>query len=157
VRTSDAGGAEPSRDVGPPGGAGPAATASAEWVITEAVVAAVAAHAASTVAGVVRLEPGLLGLVGSVSRSARQHSKGLDPAPTEGVRVTFNQTSRAPQDRRRVWLEVDVVTSAQDQAAAVGHAVQRTLTRAVTAATGLAVDGVTVSILDVDLAGTGGR
>ena len=156
MRTTDAGGTEPSRDAEPLGGVDPADATSAEWVITEAVVAAVAAHAARTVAGVVRLEPGLLGLVGSVSRSARQHSKGLDPAPTEGVRVTFNQTSRAPQDRR-VWLEVDVVTSAQDQAAAVGHAVQRTLTRAVTAATGLAVAGVTVSILDVDLTGTGER
>ncbi len=66
-------------------------------VITEAVVTAVAAHAASTVAGVVRLQPGLLGLVGSVSRSARQHSKGRTGPDRRGAGDV-----RASPVRRRI-------------------------------------------------------
>ncbi|WNV88443.1 Asp23/Gls24 family envelope stress response protein [Umezawaea sp. Da 62-37] len=114
----------------------------AEHVISKPVVAAVAAHAARGVVGVSRLEPGLAGLVGSVARTARQRFKGLDPAPTEGVRVHVDV---------RVWLEVDVVTSADDQAAAVGRAVQRAVARAVTNATGLAVAEVAVSVLEIEL------
>jgi uncharacterized alkaline shock family protein YloU len=114
----------------------------AEHVITKPVVAAVAAHAASGVTGVVRLEPGVAGLVGSLARTARQRFKGLDPAPTEGVRVRLDE---------RVWLEVDVVTSAVDQAAAVARAVQRAVARAVTEATGLPVAAVSVAVLDIEL------
>lgn len=124
-----------------------------DWVIKEPVVAAVAVHAAQAVPGVVRLEPGLLGLVGSLARSASQRISGLDPAPTAGVRVSFERTLGAPPDQR-VSLEVDMVTSGQDQAAAVAQAVQRAVSRAVTAATGLTVTGVTVSILEIELAGT---
>ncbi|MFD9737942.1 Asp23/Gls24 family envelope stress response protein [Umezawaea sp. NPDC059074] len=114
----------------------------AEHVITKPVVAAVAAHAASRVVGVVRVEPGVTGLVGSVARAARQRLKGLDPAPTEGVRVRMDGDVR---------MEIDIVTSAHDQAAAVARAVQRAVTRAVTAATGLPVAAVTVCVLDIEL------
>lgn len=114
-----------------------------EWVVHKPVVAAVAVHAATQVAGVVRLEPGLVGLATSMARVARQKIKGLDPAPVEGVRVEIDGTS--------VRVALDVVTSGQDQVAAVGQAVQRAVTSAVTTATGLTVAAVSVSILDIEL------
>jgi uncharacterized alkaline shock family protein YloU len=113
-----------------------------EFVISDAVIASVAARAAETTSGVVRLEPGLKGLVTAWSRAARQRWKGLDPAPAEGVRVRVMDGV--------VSIHVDLVTSAVDQAAAVGQAVQRAVSRAVTVETGLVVDRVTVSILDIE-------
>jgi uncharacterized alkaline shock family protein YloU len=82
-----------------------------------------------------------------VARSARQRIKGLDPAPTEGVRV---EVARATGSGT-VELEVDVVISGQDQAAAVARAVQRAVARAVSDATGLTVAAVSVSILDIHI------
>jgi uncharacterized alkaline shock family protein YloU len=116
-----------------------------EWVVGASVTAAVAVRAAAEVPGVVRVEPGLIGLVGSVVRAARQRIKGLDPAPTEGARVEFDQVGGG----QAVRVEVDVVISGQDQAAAVGRAVQRAVACAVTEATGLPVTGVRVSIIDI--------
>ncbi|HEV7976774.1 Asp23/Gls24 family envelope stress response protein [Amycolatopsis sp.] len=113
-----------------------------EFVISDAVIASVAARAAVTTSGVVRLEPGLKGLVTAWSRAARQRWKGLDPAPAEGVRVRVMSGV--------VSVHVDLVTSAVDQAAAVGQAVQRAVSRAVTAETGLVVDEVAVSIMDIE-------
>ncbi|MFD8493013.1 Asp23/Gls24 family envelope stress response protein [Amycolatopsis sp. NPDC059657] len=113
-----------------------------ESVIAEPVIAAVAAYAAATVPGVIRLEPGLRGLAGSVVRTARQKIKGLDPAPTEGVRVTI--------EKGEVRLEIDLTSSGFDQVAAVGQAVQRTVARAVADATGLTAASVTVSIVDIE-------
>ncbi|GAA3557421.1 Asp23/Gls24 family envelope stress response protein [Amycolatopsis ultiminotia] len=120
-------------------------TVEAEYVIADPVVASVAARAAIETSGVVRLEPGLRGLVTAWTRAARQRWKGLEPAPADGVRV------RTVEGRRIV--EVDVVTSGVDQAAAVGRAVQRAVTRAVADQTGLSVAAVTVSILDIEAAG----
>jgi uncharacterized alkaline shock family protein YloU len=115
----------------------------AECVVAPPVVAAVAVHAAGAVSGVVRLEPRLTGLVTSMVRAARQRVKGLDPAPTEGVRCDIVDG--------QVWLEIDLVTSGQDQAIAVARRVQHTVARAVTSATGLAVASVTVSVLDIEM------
>jgi uncharacterized alkaline shock family protein YloU len=116
-----------------------------ECVVGASVVAAVAVHAAETLPGVVRVEPGLFGLLGSVGRTARQRIKGLDPAPTEGARVEFAQAD----GENGVRVEVDVVISGQDQAAAVAHTVQRAVASAVTEATGLTVAEVDVSIIDI--------
>jgi uncharacterized alkaline shock family protein YloU len=113
-----------------------------ECVVGAPVVAAVAVSAAAAVPGVVRVEPGLVGLVRSAVRATRQRIKGLVPAPTEGARVEFERADT-------VRVEVDVVISAQDQAAAVGRAVQRVVAGAVTEATGLRVAEVGVSIIDI--------
>ncbi len=123
----------------------------AEWVIAEQVIGAVTAHAASRVAGVVRLEPGLAGLAAQAARSARQKLHGLAPAPTEGVRVRVDRSTVPPVLR----VSVDLVTSGQDQAAAVAQAVQRRVTRAVVDATGLTPQSVKVSITDIDPHGAG--
>lgn len=129
--------------------AGTARAPEFECLIGASVVAAVAVNAAAAVPGVVRVEPGLVGLLGSVVRAARRRIKGLDPAPTEGARVEFEQTDGQNDDATTVRVEVDVVISGQDQATAVAHAVQRAVTGAVTEATGLPVAEVGVSILDI--------
>ncbi|MET7990337.1 Asp23/Gls24 family envelope stress response protein [Amycolatopsis sp. NPDC005232] len=118
-------------------------TGEAEYVIADPVVASVAARAALDTPGVVRLEPGLRGLVTAWTRAARGRWQGLDPAPIDGVRVRGVEGGLS--------VEVDVVTSAFDQAAAVGRAVQRSVTRVVAEQTGLAVDAVVVSIVDIEL------
>ncbi|AUI57299.1 Asp23/Gls24 family envelope stress response protein [Amycolatopsis sp. BJA-103] len=118
-----------------------------ETVISPPVIAAVAAHAAAKVPGVVRLEPGLRGLAGSLTRIARQRIKGLEPAPTEGVRAFLDH------DPPGVRVEIDVSLSGLDQAAATAQAVQRAVSRAVTEATGLTPSAVSVSILDIEILG----
>jgi uncharacterized alkaline shock family protein YloU len=50
----------------------------------------------------------------------------------------------------RLTVQVDLVTSGVDQAAAVGRAVQRSVTRVVAEQTGLAVAEVVVSVLDIE-------
>jgi uncharacterized alkaline shock family protein YloU len=100
------------------------------------------APAALATPGVARLEPGLVGLVTAWTRAARQRWKGLDPAPADGVRV---RTADG-----RLTVQVDLVTSGVDQAAAVGRAVQRSVTRVVAEQTGLAVAEVVVSVLDIE-------
>ncbi|MEC3975639.1 Asp23/Gls24 family envelope stress response protein [Amycolatopsis sp. H20-H5] len=115
---------------------------STEFVISDAVIASVAARAALETVGVVRLEPGLRGLVTAWTRAARQRWKGLDPAPADGVRVRTEDGL--------VTVQVDLVTSAIDQAAAVGQAVQRSVKRVVAEETGLVVAEVSVSILDIE-------
>ncbi|WP_410580666.1 Asp23/Gls24 family envelope stress response protein [Amycolatopsis sp. lyj-108] len=116
-----------------------------ETVISPPVIAAVAAHAAAKVPGVVRLEPGLRGLAGSLTRIARQRIKGLEPAPTEGVRAAVDQGD--------VRVEIDLSLSGLDQAAATAQAVQRAVSQAVTEATGLTPSAVSVSILDIEIRG----
>jgi uncharacterized alkaline shock family protein YloU len=125
--------------------AGPGRDPLFECVVGPSVVAAVVVNAAAAVPGVVWVEPGLVGLLGSVVRAARQRIKGLDPAPTEGARVEFEPA----EGGHTVRVEVDVVISGQHQAAAVGRALQRAVASAVTGATGLTVAEVGVSIIDV--------
>jgi uncharacterized alkaline shock family protein YloU len=108
--------------------------------IAPQVIAAIAARAAAATSGVVRLEPGVVGLVGSLVRTARGQLRGVEPASVDGVRVT---------DELRV--EVDLVTSGQDQVAAVAGRVQRAVATEVREATGLTVAEVLVTVLDVEL------
>ncbi|HEY1916495.1 MAG TPA: Asp23/Gls24 family envelope stress response protein [Streptosporangiaceae bacterium] len=115
---------------------------STTYDIRESVVAAIAVHAATQVPGVLRMEPGLSGLVTSVTRSLRQRLAGVDPAPAEGARAEI--------DDGKVWLDVAVAVGRQDQAAAVGQAVQRAVAQAVRDATGYPVGEVAVSILHID-------
>lgn len=111
-------------------------------VIREPVLAAVAAEAACRVPGVVRLEAGVLGLVSGMVRGARERVCGRALADTDGVRVEVGE------DGARI--AVDLVVSGRDQAAAVAGAVRRTVGAAVTAATGVPVASVVVTILDVE-------
>lgn len=111
---------------------------STDWVIGPAVLASVAAHAAVGTPGVLRLEPGVAGLVGGWGRAARQQVLGLTPARADGVTVDDGPVVR-----------VAVSVSGQDQAAAVGRAVQESVLAAVEAATGVVLVAVQVSIVDI--------
>ena len=123
-----------------------------EVVLSPAVIAAIAVRGATSVPGVLRTEPGLSGLVYSLVRLARQRSKGLEPAPTEGARVVVEQDSAGASVVR---VEVAVCISGQRKASVVGQDVQVTVARALTEATGLTPASVSVSILDIDMIGAG--
>jgi uncharacterized alkaline shock family protein YloU len=127
----------------------PAAEPEFGYDIRESVVAAIAVQAATQVPGVLRMEPGLSGLVTSVTRTLRQRLAGVDPAPVEGARAEI--------DDGRVWLDVAIAVAGRDQATAVGQAVQRAVAQAVRDATGYPVGEVAVSILHVDLGGQAAR
>ncbi|MBF6326916.1 Asp23/Gls24 family envelope stress response protein [Nocardia transvalensis] len=113
-----------------------------EYVVADAVIAGVAARAAAAVPGVLRLEPGVLGLVGHLARSGRQLWTGQESAPSPGVRVR----------RAGGWLniQVDLAMSAGARIGEVGQAVQQRVARAVTEQTGVEVDAVAVAVLDIE-------
>jgi len=115
----------------------------AERLITEPVVAAIAAHAAARTPGVVRLEPGVVGVLREITRIARRWAGLAVTAPVEGVRVRF--------DGDAVGIHLDLVVTADRQAAATAVAAQRAVTEAVTANTGISAPVVSVSILDIDI------
>ncbi|MFF0493389.1 Asp23/Gls24 family envelope stress response protein [Nocardia sp. NPDC003482] len=119
-----------------------AAARDTEYVVTDAVIAGVAARAAASVPGVLRLEPGVLGLVGHLARSGRQRWTGQESAPSTGVRVR----------RAGGWLAVhiDLSIAAGGRVGAVGEAVQRRVARAVAEQTGVTVDAVSVTVLDIE-------
>ncbi|WP_405162565.1 Asp23/Gls24 family envelope stress response protein [Nocardia sp. NBC_01499] len=107
------------------------------------VIAAVAAQAACATPGVVRLEPGVRGLVSSLVRVGKQRLTSADPAPAEGVRVRRTASGA-------LSVQVDVVISAERAAAVIGHAVQQEVSRVVFEQTGQTVDEVSVTILDIE-------
>ncbi len=115
--------------------------APAEYIASDEVIAVVAAHAAAAVPGVAYLEPGVLGLLGHLARSGRQWWGGRDVAPSAGVRVRHSGG----------WLKVhvDLAVASGWQVAEVGQAVQRAVAGMVTEQTGMVVDAVSVSILDI--------
>jgi uncharacterized alkaline shock family protein YloU len=108
----------------------------AEWVIGPDAIAAVAAHAALATPGVVRLEPGVVELIGGVGRVARQQVLGLVPTGSTGVTVADGPVVR-------------VSVTVSGPAATVGQDVQRAVAAAVEAGTGERVAGVEVSIVDI--------
>lgn len=116
-----------------------------EVIIDATVAAAIAAHAACTVAGVVRLEPGLSGLVTHLAARARHQVRQADPsgpAPAEGVEVDV--------DGATARVHIDLVTSAGPQAATVAHQVQAAVAQSLLVNAGVTVTRVSVSILDID-------
>nr|WP_208406288.1 Asp23/Gls24 family envelope stress response protein [Amycolatopsis granulosa] len=113
-----------------------------EWIVEDAVVAAVAAHAARSVPGVARLEPGVAGLVRGWGRARWQQVKGLTPAPADGVTV------RRAGDEFEVC--VGIATRAGTQVAAVALAVQHEVRAALIRDTGVVPGQVSVTVLDVE-------
>jgi uncharacterized alkaline shock family protein YloU len=113
-----------------------------EWTIEEPVVASVAADAARSTPGVARLEPGVGALLRAWGRTKWQRVKGITPAPAEGVVVNL--------DGDGVQVHVGIATTGHTQAAAVARRVQREVRHAITRDTGLAVDEVSVVILDIE-------
>ncbi|WP_030515545.1 Asp23/Gls24 family envelope stress response protein [Nocardia sp. NRRL WC-3656] len=113
----------------------------AEYIASDAVIAAVAARAATSVPGVARLEPGVLGLLGHLARTGRQWWSSQDIAPGAGVRVRHSGG----------WLKVQVDLSVTGgcHVGEVGQAIQQEVVRMVAQQTGMVVDAVSVAILDI--------
>jgi uncharacterized alkaline shock family protein YloU len=109
---------------------GSAARPATERVVGEAVIAAIAAHAAVRTEGVVRLAPGLFRL------------------PTAGVDVHYEGDIPV--------IHLDLVISGERPVAEVGAAVRRAVTDAVTADADVAEPVITVSVSDIEL-GAGDR
>src|ERR1700743_1542946 len=68
---------------------GSVAAPATERILGDAGMAAVAAHAAVRTEGVVRLEPGVAGLLRQATRAAGRLA-GIDSAPTAGVDVHYD-------------------------------------------------------------------
>ncbi|MBF6174862.1 Asp23/Gls24 family envelope stress response protein [Nocardia blacklockiae] len=113
-----------------------------EVVVADPVLAGVAARAAAAVPGVLRLEPGVLGLVGQLARSGRQLLTGQESVPSGGVRIR----------RAGEWLKisVDLTVAAGGHVGDVCRDVQRSVARVVTEQTGVTVDEVSVTVLDIE-------
>lgn len=115
-----------------------------ELVIDDTVAAAIAAHAARSVPGVIRLEPGLSGFVTHLAGRARHQLRPGDaggPASTEGVEASV--------DGGTARVHVDLSTSAEAQAATIAQAVQEAVPAALRADAGLIATEVSVSVLDI--------
>lgn len=118
---------------------------SEQATVTGVRVAAAAADAARATAGVVRLQPGVWGLVRRLSQEVWERATGQEYPDTGGVEATL--------DGDRVRIDLTVVTDARAQAAAVVRALQQAVSEAVTDATGLLVSVVSVHVTDIDLYG----
>ncbi|WP_084524112.1 Asp23/Gls24 family envelope stress response protein [Nocardia inohanensis] len=120
-----------------------ALSSGSEIVVADAVIAGVAARAAAAVPGVARLEPGLRGLVTGWARAGKQLLGGSESVASEGVRVARTAAGG-------LAVQVDVSLTADCRAAVVGAGIQQAVRRAVPQQTGVTVDEVSVTILDIE-------
>ncbi len=111
--------------------------------ITEVRVALAAAQAARATPGVVRLQPGLWGLVRRLAQQAWERATGQPYPDLDGVEVHL--------DAESAEIELTLVTDGSIPAASVVTAVQGSVSDAVTAQTGLAVRSVAVHVSEIDI------
>ncbi|WP_245568672.1 Asp23/Gls24 family envelope stress response protein [Nocardia concava] len=116
---------------------------STELIVADDVVAAVAAWAAAQVPGVVRVEPGLRGLVAGLTRAGKQLWSGYEGASTDGVRI-HNPSEGA------LGVRLEIAIAAERAAAEMGAAVQRAVIDTVFERIGVTVDEVSVLIVDME-------
>lgn len=109
----------------------------------DVLAAAAAADAARATAGVVRLQPGIWGMVARLTRDMWERATGTPYPDTAGVDVDLHGDT--------VAVEVAFVLHAHYRATTVVQDVQRAVRAAVTAATGLDVSTVSVRITEIDL------
>lgn len=114
-----------------------------EIVVSDAVIAGVAAHAAAGVPGVTRLEPGLRGLMGEWARAGKQLLGASESAGSRGVRVSRTGAGR-------IAVAVDVSLGGDCRAVVVGAGIQRAVTEAVLEQTGVTVGEVSVTVIDIE-------
>ncbi|WP_327145524.1 Asp23/Gls24 family envelope stress response protein [Nocardia sp. NBC_01327] len=119
-----------------------AAATRSELVVADAVVAGVAARAAVAVPGVVRVEPGLRGLVAELTRAGRQLWTGFETAPTDGVRVL--------RDDGVLAVQLEIAIGPERHAGVVATAVQHGVIRTVREQTGVRIDEVSVLVVDIE-------
>jgi uncharacterized alkaline shock family protein YloU len=116
-----------------------------ERVLLELRATRAAADAAREVSGVVRLQPGLWGMVRHFSADLWRHATGEELGDTAGVEVEL--------DDPRAVVRISLVTDARDQALAVVRSVQSAVHAAVLPV--LPRDDIVVSVYvaDIDLSG----
>ncbi|WP_219418697.1 Asp23/Gls24 family envelope stress response protein [Pseudonocardia nigra] len=114
-----------------------------EHVVTQVRAADVAARAARAVPGVVRLQPGVWGLVRQLAAEAFEQATGQQLPDIAGV--------QADLDDDGVHLELQIVVDGGYRAGTVGAAVQHAVTAAVPAAIDRAVTAFTVLIVEIEL------
>lgn len=115
-----------------------------EWATVVAVrAAAAAAEAARGTPGVLRLQPGVWGLMRRFSQELWERATGQDYPDTAGVDAVL--------DGEQVRVEITLVTEGHEQAAAVVRAVQQAARHAVTDTTGLRVSVVAVHVTGIDV------
>lgn len=114
-----------------------------EDVVMQVRAAEAAAQAARAVPGVVRLQPGVWGLVRQLAAQAFEQTTGHELPDIAGVDADLTETG--------VTVELAVVVDYGYQAAAVGAAVQQAVQAAVVTTVDRPVTGVRVRIVEVDL------
>lgn len=114
-----------------------------QGTVAEVRVAVAAAQAARATPGVVRLQPGVWGLVRRLAQQAWERATGQPYPDLGGVEVQLNDQTTT--------IELTLVTDGRNQAGSVVTAVQRSVIDAVTAQTGLAVHSVTVHVCEIDI------
>lgn len=115
-----------------------------EGVLTEIRAADAAAQAARAVPGVVRLQPGVWGLVRQLAAQAWEQATGHELPDIAGVEADLTCD-------HEMRMELRLVLDGGSHAATVGAAVQDAVTAAVPAATGVTVTAVRVHIVEIDL------
>ena len=126
----------------PPDGDAPDGPAP-EGQAPDVLAAAAAAEAARATMGVVRLQPGIWGMVARLTRDMWERATGTPYPDTAGVDVELRGDT--------VAVEVAFVLHAHYRATTVVEDVQRAVRTAVTTATGLDVSTVSVRITEIDL------
>lgn len=118
-----------------------------EWAFDDVVVqvraADAAARAARAVPGVVRLQPGVWGLLRQLAAQAFEQASGHELPDIAGVEADLNPAG--------IDLDLAIVTDYGYQAAAVGAAVHHAVRAAVLAAVDRPVTEVRVRIVEVEL------
>lgn len=115
-----------------------------ENVVTEVRAADAAARAARAVPGVVRMQPGVLGLLGQLAGEAWEQATGEELPDIAGVAADLD-------DSGAVTLDLRIVVDGGYRAVDVGAAVQDAVAAAVGAAVSLPVDAVAVHVVEIDL------
>ncbi|MEV6413635.1 Asp23/Gls24 family envelope stress response protein [Kribbella sp. NPDC051718] len=113
-------------------------------LLTEIRVADAAATAARAVPGVVRLQPGVLGLLRQFAAQAWTQATGKALPDIGGVEVDLTS------DREHLRIELRIVVSIHHQSAQVGEAVHQAVTAAVAGITGTPAQ-IQVHIVEIDL------
>lgn len=132
---------------GPAGSDGPdPAGSDGPDVLIEMRAAEAAATAARAVPGVVRLQPGLMGLVVQIASEAWERLTGCDLPDAAGVTVSLG---RPPS--RGLRVELRVVLLLEHGVAATADALRTVVAATVTAAVGHPVDEVVVHVVEVRL------
>ena len=106
-------------------------------------LAEAAATAARSVAGVVRLQPGLVGLLKQFAAQAWERATGRPVPDVAGIDVDLRADGS-------VQVSARIVTAAGYRAADVGDAVHAAISKAVDSATG-SVSEVRVRIVEIEL------